>query len=326
MFTRPDAIEDATIIAALRDGWGFAAVSVEYLPVGFGSHHWVARAADGERRFVTVDDLASRDFLGSQPREAFHGLTKAFATAQALRDTGLDWVVGPCIGTRGQVLTWLLEPYSIAVFPYAHGVTTARYESEAERSGVIDLLAGLHAHTHLVVGIARRETFAVPNRADLEAAIASVSSPWTSGPYAEPARALLREHLDGVQRHLAEYDRLVAEAPGDPNGWTITHGEPHSSNVMRTEAGLRLIDWDTTLVAPPERDLWMLVDSATQPEALRYTAATGRAVEPRRLRLYALWWDLCEIAIYIAGFRKPHDDTEDAAESWDNLQHFITPL
>ena len=32
----------------------------------------------------------------------------------------------------------------------------------------------------------------------------------------------------------------------------VTHGEPHVGNAIRTEAGWMLVDWDTTLLAPPE--------------------------------------------------------------------------
>ena len=323
MFTRPGNIADTTISDALRDGWALDTVSVEYLPEGFGSHHWVVQAADGQQWFATVDDLASRDFLGSSPSEAFDGLTRAFATAAVLRDAGLEWVVCPSAGIDGKVLRWLHGSFSIAVFPYVRGVTAADYQSDIERTEVMGLLAELHQCTERVVAIARRETFAVPNRTDLEAAIAEVATPWTGGPYAEPARALLGQHLDGVRGRLAAYDQLVQQALRDPSGWTVTHGEPDSRNVLRTDRGMRLIDWDTVLIAPPERDLWMLVATGSDEAAQFYTAATGRAIEDSRLRLYALWWDLCEIAIYITGFRASHTDTEDSAESWRNLQHFI---
>ncbi len=323
MLTRPDAIADATILHALQDGWAFDAVTVEYLRAGFGSHHWVARAADGTRRFVTVDDLASRDFLGSDPSPAFDGLTRAFTTARALRDAGLSWVVGPSTGTDGQVLGWLQTPFSIAVFPYVDGVTTAEYRSDSELADVIPLLAEMHQRTGQVVDDARRQTFRLPNRADLEIAIAQVAGPWTAGPYSEPARHLLAEHLEGVRGQLADYDRLAEQALEDPGGWTITHGEPHSRNVMRTDAGPRVIDWDTALIAPPERDLWMLAPTASHPVAQQYTAATGHEVRPALLRLYGLMWDLDEIGGYLARFRSSHTDDDDSAESWRNLQHFI---
>ena len=323
MFTRPTAIEDATIIAALRAGWQFDAVAVDYLAAGFGSHHWVASAADGAQHFLTVDDLAGRDFFGGNPPAAFDALSTAFAVAHQLANA-LDWVVGPLADTDGQVLRWLAEAYTIAVFPYVEGTTTEQYASDAERSNVVALVAELHQSTGALTAPARREVFRLPNRADLEAALRSLDDAWTGGPYSEPARALLRQHANGVRRVLGDYDDLAHEALRDPTGWTITHGEPHSANVMRTNGGLRLIDWDTALLAPPERDLWMLLPpGGPDPLGQRYTEITGHAVNEALLRLYALWWDLCEIGIYLAEFRATHTDTEDSRVAWQGLQQSI---
>lgn len=137
MFTRPHTLKDETVVAALRAGWGFDATAVGYLAVGFGSHHWVAKSADGARRFVTVDELTARDFLGADPRTAFASLSTAFGAARTLNDDGLDWVVGPMPGTDGQVLRELDPKHSIAVLSYLEGSTTSEYTSEAERGAVV---------------------------------------------------------------------------------------------------------------------------------------------------------------------------------------------
>ena len=59
MFTRPIDIADADLVAILAAGWGLDDVSVDYLAVGFGSHHWLATTAS-TNWFVTVDDLVAK--------------------------------------------------------------------------------------------------------------------------------------------------------------------------------------------------------------------------------------------------------------------------
>jgi hypothetical protein len=44
------------------------------------------------------------------------------------------------------------------------------------------------------------------------------------------------------------------------------------------------------------------------------------------LDLYRLQWDLAEIAIYTAQFRRPHDESADTRESWKNLNLFLDPV
>lgn len=48
------------LTGALQDLWVFTAASLEYQPVGFGSHHWLATDATGRRLFATADDLAAK--------------------------------------------------------------------------------------------------------------------------------------------------------------------------------------------------------------------------------------------------------------------------
>ena len=326
VFTRPRSVHDTAVREAVRDGWGFDAVGVDYLAAGFGSHHWIATDAQGSRRFVTVDDLAAKEFLGQGAEDAFAGLVTAFAVARELHDLGLDWVVAPQADRAGNVVRRLDEAYSIAVFPYLDGATSPEYASERERMDVADLLSELHLHPPLRQ-VARVDPLRLPNHSDLDSALKSLDEPWVGGgPYADRASELLRAHALGVRWSLRTYGQLTTEALRDTSSWTLTHGEPHTRNVMRTGDGLRVIDWDTLLLAPPERDLWMLVGSAGDPVAKRYARATGRRVDQELLDLYALWWDLCEVAMYVAVFRSPHEDTEDMRVSWGGLQESIEAL
>jgi spectinomycin phosphotransferase len=84
------------------------------------------------------------------------------------------------------------------------------------------------------------------------------------------------------------------------------------------------VDWESALLAPPERDLWALAES--DPGLLdAYRAATGTAIDTGALTLYRLGYDLAEISLYVLWLRSSHSDTADAAEGWQNLQFFLQP-
>lgn len=141
--------------------------------------------------------------------------------------------------------------------------------------------------------------------------------------YSEPARRLLAQHAAGVVRLLGLYDLLVARA-ADPARRVITHGEPHAGNVIVTTAGLKLVDWESARLALPERDLWDL-DPGDGSVLEAYRRLSGRRLDQNALALYRLWYDLFEIAGYVNGFRGPHSDNDDSAESWKNLRYFLHP-
>ncbi|MET8140867.1 phosphotransferase [Sphaerisporangium sp. NPDC005288] len=171
--------------------------------------------------------------------------------------------------------------------------------------------------------------FAIPHRDELEAALRGAPGPGASpgedlGPYARPAAALPAEHAAPLRRLLELYDDLVAAGRGDPSRMVLTHGETHSGNTMlAASGGWMLIDWETSLVAPPERDLWNL-DPGDGSILAAYTAATGIAPLPTMLRLYHIRWDLADIALETTRFRRPHRGGPDDDKGWRILHDQVT--
>jgi spectinomycin phosphotransferase len=273
---------------------------VEYAALGFGSHHWIATDASGARRFVTVDDLSNAVDSG------FTRLTAAFRTARRLAERGLDFVVAPLPDEGGDVVRRLTDRFSMAVFPFIEGVTGrfGDYATNEQRQAVRGLIHVLHAETAVVEDLALREDFSVPARPSVELALTELDRRWQGGPFSEPARRLLVEVEGSIRAAFAAYDQLVELVRADPTPWVITHGEPHPGNVIWTSDGPRLVDWDTAVIAPAARDLWRLAGPSADP---------GSA-------LYRLRWDLTEIALYVAQFRRPHDRTADTAKSWRGLR------
>jgi spectinomycin phosphotransferase/16S rRNA (guanine(1405)-N(7))-methyltransferase len=326
MFTRPDDLADDTVAAAVADGWGLRADAIDYLPIGFGSHHWRVEA-DGRRWFVTADDLIAKKWHRAEPqRGPMRRLQAALSTARRLCDDGLTFVVAPVAGRSDDVLRVAADHFAIAVYPHVHGRSpdSDTYATRADRLAVLDLIAAVHRVPDSISRHALVDSFAVQYRDELTVALTELSGRWDTGPYGEPARALLGRHAGELQRVLAHYDSLVTAARGRSERAVLTHGEPHPRNTLMSDRGLKLIDWDTALRAPPERDIWTL--AAGDPHIVDiYEATTGVVVLDDTLALYRLRWDLTEIAIYTALFRQPHRATADTSIAWQGLNDYLDP-
>jgi hypothetical protein len=310
MNTAPD-LDERVLAAALASGWELDAESLVYAAVGFGSHHWVAVGRDGHRCFVTVDEL---DRPGRAPDNAFSRLGAAFETARRLRDSGLDFVVAPIADTDGNVLRRLTGGFAMSVFPCLDGAAGrfGEYGSAAEVRAVRGLLERLHDATATVIDVAWREDFTLPCRAQLEAALGELDRPWSGGPYAESTRRLLAGRVDELTAAIEAHDRLVATVRTEPGRWVVTHGEPHPGNVIWTDDGPAIVDWDTALIAPGGRDWWHLRTS----DAVEEDVADDVEAE-----LYGLRWEITDIALYVTDFREPHVRTADTVAAWHNLEH-----
>jgi aminoglycoside phosphotransferase (APT) family kinase protein len=106
--------------------------------------------------------------------------------------------------------------------------------------------------------------------------------------------------------------------------WVLTHGEPHGGNILTGPDGsLHLVDWDTALVAPRERDLHMVLDDAGTGWD-EYRAVSGAvSLDRDALRLYRELWALADIASFTVALRRAHDQTEDAAHALGALRFYL---
>lgn len=317
MRARPAGISDDDIRAALSRGWNIQADDLAYSPVGAGGYHWIATGSNSERYFVTVDDLNSKPWLGSDRETVFAALAGCYETAWRLRNVaGLEFVIAPVRATIAR----LTDRFSLAVFPYADGRGIGHFDTPPEASAeIVTLLSRLHAAGEVGRDLAPTRRLEIPARAQLDAALDDVTQPWSSGPHGVEARAWLAANKEGVERGLRAYDLLV-EHVSAATPLVITHGEPHAGNFMRVNGKLALVDWDTVAFAPPERDLWLCSrGSATAGEL--YTQITARPVDPAALRLFALGWELTDIALYTAELRNDHVDSEDTRRAMTVLRH-----
>jgi spectinomycin phosphotransferase len=331
VLTEPEDLDRAELRALLERHWGLGGAQLAYMPVGFGSHHWRAVDSDGVWWFVTADDLQAGFQAGQDTNAAFAALDRAYRTASWLRDEAeLEFVVAPLRDAEGIVIRRLSDRYAVTVLPFVVGESSAwgPYESADDRRDLGRILGRLHAATeHLPAELPRRDDLSVPARAALVEALEDLDRPWASGPYAEPVRLLLQANSGDLGRRLHEYDELAAQVRGSSDQWVVTHGEPHRANVIRDpQGGVRLVDWDTTLIAPRERDLRMVLhDDLTGWD--EYLAAAGSAtLNQQAIELYSRWWELADIALFVDVFRRPHKRTEDAVASWKALTDNLPTL
>jgi len=145
MQSRPPDLSDATLAAAISQGWGIGPTTVTYQPVGYGSHHWSAEDGRGGRWFTSVDVLEQAD-----PEASLHRLRAALVVAVTARAAGLAYVVAPVPATDGSVLRRLPGGYALAVYPHVDGKPGGFGDglAPAESTELTGMLDALEAHWH----------------------------------------------------------------------------------------------------------------------------------------------------------------------------------
>jgi hypothetical protein len=301
----PENLDTGFVVEALRHTWDFDAVTADYAAVGGGSYHWNVQDDTGRRAFVTVDDLGQKAWLGDTRDAAFDGLRSAFNAALALRESGLEFVIAPIPARNGESVQRLGPQYAIALFPFVEGrAGEFGTYADGDRKAILAMLGELHSSPVAAASGLRAAGLTIPGRRHLEAALLDLDETWTGGPLSEPARDAVRDSASELTELLSLADRLAEEAEEHGVASVVTHGEPHAANVMRTSEGRVLVDWDTVALAPPERDLWMLVDDDQNGAALDF---------------FRLTWDLKDLAEYLNVVRSPHQENDDTMRQYQAL-------
>ncbi|TDD83061.1 aminoglycoside phosphotransferase [Actinomadura darangshiensis] len=304
MLSRPSFISDETVANAVAAHWRFKIADIAHLPWGFGAHHWRV-AGEAITLFVTLDEL--------EPRHTATSLEAAYAGAAALSAAGLEPVCAPLPALSGR-FTVDVGVGVLSVTPWLEGRSPTEAEA-GEASHVHEVvlaLAALHGATP-PDGIRPWTPQVGPKFADELRAL--TVTPWTSGPLAEQARLAIAEHTDAIARWTGRYLELADKAISRKGSWVPTHGEPHNDNQVVTAHGLKLVDWESLALAPPERDYADLL-----------TTTDGLPLPDLAMaELFALDWRLSEIAAYARWFAAPHTGSHDDHTALGGLHEELAP-
>jgi spectinomycin phosphotransferase len=301
MLERP-ALDDATIVAGLRDGYGLPVERLEFVPLGNDSAAWTYRA---------IAPGASKSFVKvrREPRPA------GIRIPRFLRDAGLTEVVAAHRTWAGE--PWLeIGPWSILVYPYIDAQSAKQAGMDDDGWRHLGAFAGrLHA-TMLpddLSGLVPREEFrpranalaremgrevdAYPRGAARHDELAErLVAAWTSH---RAEIEWLVERSESLARRIT--DRAANARPALP--FVLCHADLHVGNVLVDRHGhISIVDWDEVTFAPPERDLMFVRGSAvagrvSDREATAFESGYGSSdADPLLIAWYRIDWAVQDFA------------------------------
>ena len=327
MLTPPDGLPEAALTAVLGRRWDMTVAAAVYRPVGWGSHHWAVTDAAGSRWFVTADELAHKRMSEREPLGAAFGRLRAsLAAATELRASGAAFVVAPVRTGDGEPLARVDDRFGVAVYPFVDGQSFdwGEFSSPEHRLGVLRLVAAVHT----APAAASRPRWPTTSPCRAGRRWRRPSTPRATLPAPGPTRCGRPSWSGGTRRRsggcspgtTASCHGPVRCGQGGPHPW---RAPPRQHDADRSR-GWVLIDWDTVLVAPPERDLW-LIDPGDGTMLDAYASATGVSPVPL-FDAYRLRWDIADIAAGVGRFRRPHAGSPEDDKAWGLLANLIERL
>lgn len=299
MLEKP-ALPDSEIIAALRADYGLNVTHLAFLPLGADSNTAVYRAAtsDGADYFVK---LRSGDFN-----------VMTVVIPKLLHDQGCRQLIPPLL-TRSQQLWTTLHHYTLALFPFIAGEDGYSLPLSAEQWRELGrVLKQLHSTAMPVEwepSIPRESYSAQWREAVIRFQALAERAPFAD-PVAAQLAALLRRQravIDQLISGAARYATLLhSQAESSSQQQVLCHGDIHAGNVLiGADSRLYVVDWDTLILAPKERDLMFVGGglfaghrSPQEEEALFYQGYGATEVDLVALSYYRYERIVQDIAAY----------------------------
>ena len=312
MLEKPD-LPDAKIIACLQTAYGLTVNQVTFLPLGADSNTAVYRV-------VAMD--ATPYFLKLR-RGPF--AEAAVTLPKWLRDQGIPQIIAPLATQTGQL--WAsLDTFTVILYPFVAGQNAYEVALTAAHWREFGVVLQ-RIHTAAIPPAIRQgiqqETYTPLWRESVHASLQRADTERFDEPIAKQTATLMQAKRAEIRDLVALTDRLAQRLQMQSPEYIVCHADLHAGNFLIEPNGtLHIVDWDTLILAPKERDLMYVGGGLAggwhmpQVEAtLFYQGYGATQLDPVALAYYRYERIVQDIAIYCEELLAGKGSAEDRAQS-----------
>jgi spectinomycin phosphotransferase len=248
MLIKPD-LKNEEIIACLRDAYGLIVDKVMFLPLGADFNTAVYRITtnNGSDYFLK---LRSGKFLEA-----------SVSVPKYLADLGIKQVIPP-LATKTKQLWTSLASFKAILYPYVdgnNGVDAKPSDDHWVQFGAtIKKLHSLDIPSSITKDVPR-ETFSSKWRETVKALLIRIENEVFEEPVAVKMALFLKSKNSEILKLVDRAEALLMMIQKQPIDYVLCHADMHGWNlIIDKENALYIVDWDTLISAPKERDLMFI--------------------------------------------------------------------
>ncbi len=245
----PASVDPQALHACLHDEYKIEVSELRFLPFGADLNTAVYRVATNDK---TDYFLKLRSGTFDQA---------SVAVPKFLSEVGMKQVIPPLPARSGQL--WAsFPPFTLVLYPFVEGRDA--YQRKLSDAQWIEFGASLQRlHTAqfpagITVGTPR-EDFSPRWRESVRSYLARFERESFEEPVAAQLAAFLRSRSSEVTKMTDRAGQLAEALKRQPLRYVLCHGDIHGWNLLVGDNGsLYIVDWDTLIFAPVERDLMFI--------------------------------------------------------------------
>ena len=248
MLTKPK-LKNEKIIACLQDNYGLDVAEISFLPLGADFNAAVYRVKTTENIDYFLK-LRSGDFCDPSVLVPHH-----------LKQIGLQNIIPP-IATKTDECWTNLNAFKVALYPYIDGgnaVDTKLSEQQWQQFG--ETVKKLHTADipESITSNVPKETFSLKCCQTVKAFLDRIENEVFDETVAAKLATLLKSKSEIILDLIKRTEKLRSILQTQSLQHVLCHADAHGWNLLIDQNNhLYLIDWDTLVLAPKERDLMFI--------------------------------------------------------------------
>lgn len=322
MLEKPN-LKDTDIARCVENAYGLNIEKISFLPLG----------ADLNTAVYRITASNKSDYFLKLRRNEFN--EAGVSVPKCLADSGLKQVIPP-IATKSGKLWASLEPFKVILYPYVQGHDGNEVKlSDHQWVELGKAIKKLHS-TDLPSSIIRnvpREEFSSKRRQKLEAFLNRIEAETFQEPVAREMALFLKSKNDETLKLISRAEELCQLVQKQSLDQVLCHADLHGWNLlMDEEESLYVVDWDTLILAPKERDLMFIgagiSDSGRSPieeEKLFYQGYAQADISQAAIAYYRYERIIEDMTVYCEQIFLSDDVGEDRQKSVEYLKANFLP-
>lgn len=322
MLIKPD-LKDETITECLKDAYGLDVATISFLPLG----------ADFNTAVYRITTSSQVDYFLKLRRGEFIGAS--VSAPKYLADLGIKQVIPP-LTTKTRQLWTSLASFKAILYPYVegrNGVEAKPSEDQWVQFGAaIKKLHSTDIPNALTSGTPREE-FSAKWRETVKAFLMRIENEVFEEPVAVKMALFLKSKSSEILKLVERAETLAATLQKHPLEYRLCHADIHGWNlILDKEGALYIVDWDTLIFAPVERDLmfvgagiWDSGRTATEEESLFYQGYGQTKINQDAICYYRFERIIQDIGDYCEYIFLSDEGGDDRMQCFEHLQPVFLP-
>jgi spectinomycin phosphotransferase len=322
MLIKPD-LKDEKIIACLQNAYGLTVEKIAFLPLG----------ADFNTAVYRLTTSSQVDYFLKLRRGEF--IDSSVSAPKYLASLGIKQVIPP-LETKTRQLWTGLSPFKAILYPYiegGNGLETKLSEEQWVQFGAA--IKKLHS-TDIPNALTRgtpREGFSSKWRETVKAFLIRIEHEVFEEAVAVKMALFLNSKSNEILKLIARAEQLAATLQKQPLEYILCHADMHGWNlIVDKEGALYIVDWDTLIFAPKERDLmfvgagiWDSGRTAAEEEALFYQGYGQTKINQDAICYYRFERIIQDIGDYCEYIFLSDEGGDDRMQCFEHLQPVFLP-